>query len=200
MLRRVLSVVLVVGVLFAAAGGGWLVAGGPMRGAAAAPVTVDADTAAEHEFGEPSVEPVQFQERLRVGGIEKQVDLSAYVMTTTHEETGAAVITVSLPGWNVGGVSLNPLTYAPLKQAVTYVLPYLPMDTPEVTWADETTVDLGGESVTAGEYEVEGDAPRLVVARETMDGDTVFAVGVYSAERPGSRDAIDELFAALTHG
>lgn len=200
MLRRLFTLVLVGGLLFAAVGGGWLVAGGPMRGTAEAPLTVDADTAAEHGFGEPSVEPVQFQERLRVAGVEKEVDLSAYVMTTTHEETGAAVVTVSLPGWTIGGVSLNPLTYAPLKQAVTHVLPFLPMETPEVTWSGETTVELAGEEVTAGEYEVEGDAPRLVVARETVGGDTVFAVGVYAAESPGSRDAVDALFAALSHG
>ncbi|GAB7013139.1 DUF6517 family protein [Halolamina salina] len=200
MLRKLVGLAVVGTLLFAAVGGGWLVAGGPLQGEAAAPLTVDTATAAEHGFAEPRVETVQFQERLQVAGVEKAVDLSAYTMTTTNEETGAAVVTVSLPGWTVGGVSLNPVTYAPLKQAVNRVLPYLPMETPPVTWAGETTVDLGGENVTAGEYAVEGEAPRLVVARTTMGGDTVFAVGLYSTEAPESRDSVDALFAELDHG
>lgn len=199
MLRRFVEV-LVVGVLvLAVVGGGWFVAGGPVQGAAGAPVTVDNATAAEHGFEAPSVETVQFQERLGVAGVEKEVALAGYVMSTANPETEAAVVTVSLPGWTVGGVSLNPLTYAPLKQAVTHVLPYLPIETPEATWQGESTVDLAGEEVTAGEYAVEGDAPRLLVARGTMDGDTVFAVGLYSAERPENRDAIETLFGELTH-
>jgi hypothetical protein len=200
MLRRLFTLAFVGVLLFAAAGGGWVVAGGPLQGEAAAPLTVDADTAAEHGFAEPSVETSQFEDRLRVAGVSKEVDLSAHVMTTTNEETGAAVVTVSLPGWTVAGVSLNPISYAPLKQAVTHVLPYLPMETPEVTWSGETTVDLGGESVTAGEYAVEGEAPRVVVARETMGGDTVFAVGLYSAENSEGRQSVEALFAELTHG
>jgi len=200
MLWRLFRLGVVGVVLFAAVGGGWLVAGGPLQGSADAPLAVDAGSAAHHGFAEPTVEPVQFRERLRVAGVEKRVDLSAYVMTTTHEETGAAVVTVSLPAWRFGGVPLNPLTYAPLKQVVTYVLPYLPTETTEVTWAGETTVELAGQEVTAGEYAVEGDAPRLLVARETMGEDTVFAVGVYTADRPESRAAVESLFASLGHG
>jgi hypothetical protein len=200
MLRRLVGLAVVGMLLFATVGGGWIVAGGPLQGSAAAPLTVDATTAAEHGFAEPRVETAQFQERLQTAGVEKAVDLSAYTMTTTNEETGAAVVTVSLPGWTVAGVSLNPVTYAPLKQAVNRVLPSLPMETPAVTWAGETTVELGGENVTAGEYTVEGEAPRLVVARRTMGGDTVFAVGLYSTEAPESRAAVDALFAELAHG
>lgn len=199
MLRRLVTLGVVGLLLVAAVGGGWVVAGGPLQGAAAAPLTVDATTAAEHGFAEPSVDTVQFEERLRAAGVEKEVDLAAYTMQTTHEETGAAVMTVSLPGWTVAGVSLNPVTYAPLKQAVTRVLPYLPMETPEVTWTGETTVELAGENVTAGEYAVEGAAPRLVVARSTVGGDTVFAVGVYDAESPESRESVGALFAELDH-
>lgn len=200
MLRRLFSLAFVGVVLIAAVGGGWVVAGGPLHGDAAAPLTVDADTAAEHGFAEPSVETTQFEERLRVAGVSKEVDITAQVMTTSNEETGAAVVTVSLPGWTVAGVSLNPVSYVPLKQAVTHVLPYLPMETPEVTWAGETTVELGGENVTAGEYTVEGEVPRVVVARETMGGDTVFAVGLYTTENPEGRQSVEALFAELTHG
>jgi hypothetical protein len=199
MLRRLFSLAFVGVLLVAAVGGGWVVAGGPLKGEAAAPLTVEADTAAEHGFAEPSVETARFEDRVRVAGVSKEVDLSAHVMTTTHQESGAAVVTVSLPGWTVAGVSLNPISYAPLKQAVTHVLPYLPMETPEVTWAGETTVELDGQSVTAGEYTVEGEAPRIVVARETMGGDTVFAVGLYSADRPESRQSVESLFTELTH-
>ena len=200
MLGRVLQVVLAGTLLLAATSGGWLVAGGPVQGAAQAPVTVDNATAAEHGFEPPTVEQVQFNERLSVAGVEKEVNVSAYVTTIVNPETEAAVVTVSLPGWTVAGVSLNPLTYAPLKQAVTNVLPYLPMEVPEVAWQGESTVELGDEEVTAGEYAVEGEAPRLVVARTTMDGDTVFAVGLYSAENAEGRTAIDALLGELTHG
>lgn len=174
--------------------------GGPVQGAAQGPVTVDTATAAEHGFEDPRVETIQFREDVDVGGVEKAVDLTAYTMMTNNQETGAAVVTVSLPGWTVGGVSFNPLTYAPLKQAVTHVLPYLPMDIPEATWHGESTVELADEEVTAGEYSVEGDGSRLVVARETMDGDTVFAVGLFSEERPEGREAVESVFGELTHG
>lgn len=200
MLGRVLQVVFVVALLLAAGTSGWLVVGGPVQGAAEAPASVDADTAAEHGFAEPAVEEIRFQERLAVAGVEKDVDVSAYTMTAANPETESAVVTVTLPGWTVAGVSLNPLTYAPMKQAVTHVLPYLPMDTPEVTWESESTVDVGGEEVTAGEYAVEGDGLRLVVARRTMGEDTVFAIGLYARENAESRNAIDALFAELTHG
>ncbi|QKY19201.1 hypothetical protein B4589_001965 [Halolamina sp. CBA1230] len=199
MLRRLVKLGVVGVLLFAAVGGGWVVVGGPLQGTAAAPLTVDASTAADHGFAEPSVDTVQFQERLAVAGVGKEVDFAAYTMHTTNQETGAAVTTVSLPGWTLAGVSLNPVTYAPLKQAVNHVLPYLPVETPEVTWAGETTVELGGENVTAGEYAVAGEAPRLLVARETVGGDTVFAVGVYSGESPESRASVETLFTELDH-
>ena len=203
MLRRALQIaaVGVLGLLFlAVVTGGWVVFGGPVQGNAQAPVTVDAETAAAHGFEEPSVDTVAFQERLGVAGVEKEVDVSAYVASTNGAETRAGVITMSLPGWTVAGISLNPVTYAPLKQTVNYVLPYLPMETPGVSWEGESTVDLGGENVTAGEYAVEGQPTRLVVARRTMGGDTVFAVGLYEDGNAAARDSVDALFAELSHG
>lgn len=134
-----------------------------MQGAAEGPVTVDAATAAEHGFEGPTVETVDFEERLAVAG-----------------------------------VSLNPVTYAPLKQTVTHVFPYLPMETPEVTWSGETTADFGNEEVTAGEYAVDSET-RLVVARTTVGVDTVFAVGVYPAENPDACASVDAVFGELTH-
>lgn len=200
MLRKLLTLALVGTLLVAGVTGGWLVAGGPLQGTASAPVSVDAATAADHGFEEPTVEQVAFDERVAVAGVEKRIDVSAYVMTTTNGESGAAVTTISLPGWTVGGVPLNPLTYVPLKQAVTHVLPNLPMETPEVRFAEESTVTFGGENVTAGEYAVEGEGPRLVVARRMMGGDAVFGVGLYDPSTPESRAAVDALFAELTHG
>lgn len=92
------------------------------------------------------------------GGVEKRIAVAAYVMTATTPDAGAAVTTISLPGLTVAGVSLNPLTYAPLKQAVTHILPNLPMDL-EVRYEAESTVAFGGENVTAGEYDVGGEGP-----------------------------------------
>ena len=200
MLRKVFLLFVVGGVLVAGGAGGWVVAGGPLQGTASAPVTVDAATAAEHGFEEPTVEQIAFDERVAVGGVEKRIDVAAYVMTTSNPDVGAAVTTISLPGWTVGGVSLNPISYAPLKQAVTLVLPNLPMETPEVRYESESTVAFGGENVTAGEYAVEGEGPRLVVARRTMGGDAVFGVGIYDPSTPESRAAVDALFDDLTHG
>ncbi|MBP1987299.1 DUF6517 family protein [Halolamina salifodinae] len=200
MLRELFTIALVGTVLVAGGAGGWLVAGGPLQGTASAPVTVDAGTAAEHGFEEPTAEQIAFDERVAVQGVEKRIDVAAYVMTATNPDAGAAVTTISLPGWTVGGVSLNPLTYVPLKQAVTHILPNLPMETPEVRYEDESTVAFAGENVTAGEYAVEGEGPRLVVARRTMGGDTVFGVGLYDPSAPESRDAVDALFADLSHG
>lgn len=200
MLGRLVTAAFVGMLLLGAGTGGWLVAGGPLQGEAQAPLTVDDATAAEHGFESPSVETVDVEERVAVAGVEKEIDVAAYVMNTANPEQEAAVFTVSLPGWTVGGVSLNPLTYAPLKQAVTHLLPYLPMETPEVEWAGESTVELAGEEVTAGEYAIEGDAPRLVVARTTVDGDTVFAVGAYAAENPEARASVESMFDDLTHG
>lgn len=200
MLGRVLQIAVLGMLLVGVVGGGWLVAGGPLQGHAEAPVTVDGETAAEHGFSEPSVETIQFDEEIAVQGIEKRVDVSAYVMSTTGIEGEAAVFTVSLPGWTAAGLPLNPLAYVPLKQATTYVLPNLPMETPEVTWEGETTVELGGEEVTAGEYSVEGNGPDIVVARQTMSGDTVFAVGLSPDGSGSSDERISALFGDLSHG
>lgn len=64
----------------------------------------------------------------------------------------------------------------------------------------QAPLTVGEQEVTAGEYAVEGEAPRLVVARTTMGGDTVFAVGLYSAENPDSRDSVEALFGELARG
>lgn len=199
MLGRVIQIAVIGMLLVGAIGGGWLVGGGPLRGHAAAPLTVDAETAAEHGFTEPTVETVQFDEEIAVQGIEKRVNVSAYVMTTTGREGEAAVFTISLPGWTVAGFSLNPLAYAPLKQTATYILPNLPMETPEVTWEGETTVELGGEEVTAGEYSVEGGGPKIIIARQTMGDDTVFAIGASPPDSDSADEQIAALFAELSH-
>lgn len=199
MLRELLSLMLVGGLLVAAGGGGWLVAGGPLRGHASAPVTVDAETAAELEFAEPTVEPVVVDETVAVAGVDKRLNLSGYVTATGTADGNASVLLLTLPGWSVAGLPLNPLAYLPLKQAVRYVLPHLPFQTPAVAWEGESNVELGGATVTAGEYAAEEQGMRLVVARRTMDGDTVFALGAYPAGDPDARERIEALFAAADH-
>lgn len=190
----------VVGLLVSAAvGGGWLTVGGPLRGHAAAPATVDADTARELGFAEPQVETVEVEETVAFNGVEKRLDVSAYVTATGTQGGNASVTVLTLPGWTFAGVSTNPLAFVPLKQAVKYVLPNLPVDAPEVAWEGESTVELGSKEVTAGEYAVEGESMRIVVARAQMDGDLVFAVGIYAEGSPDARERIEALFAELSH-
>lgn len=200
MLRGLVTTVLVGSLLVAAAGGGWLVAGGPLRGHADAPATVDADAATELGFAEPTLEPVQVEETIEINGFEKRINVSGYVTATGTADGNATVMLLTLPGWTVAGVSLNPLTHIPLQQAVTYVLPNLPFETPEVTAVGESELQLGDTTVTAGEYAAEEQGMRVVVARQTVDGDAVFAVGSYSAEDPDARERIERLFANVTHG
>ena len=198
MIGRLFNVAVVVMLLSTAGGGGWLVAGGPLQGHAEAPATIDAAAAAEHGFAEPNVEEIEIEETVAAGGVEKRVNVTGYIAATGTENGSAQVLLVTLPGWTVAGVTANPLAYLPLKQAVTHVLPQLPMETPEVTWEGESTVELGAESVTAGEYAVEGQEMRLVVARRTIQGDPVFAVGAYAADAPNARDRIEALFADVS--
>lgn len=186
--------------LSSAAGGAWLVGGGPLRGHAEAPVTVDADTATELGFAEPTLEPVEVVETIRANGVQKRIDVSGYVVATGTPDGNATVMLLTLPGWTVGSVSLNPLTHLPLQQAVTYVLPHLPMGAPEVEAAGESKLHFGDATVTAGEYVAEDQGMRVVVARRTMDGDAVFAVGAYTAENSDARERIESLFANVTHG
>lgn len=190
----------VVGLLLtAAAGGGWLVGGGPLRGHAEEPATVDGETAQELGFAEPEVEEIQVQETVEAQGVQKRLNVSAYMMVTGTEDGNAQVAVMSLPGWTVGGVTMNPLAYVPLKQAVKHVLPNLPGEPPDVAWEGESTVELGEKEVTAGEYTVEGEPVRIVVARASMEDDLVFAVGIYSTESGDARDRIETLFGNLSH-
>lgn len=200
MLRQLFTLVLVGGLLVTAGGGGWLVAGGPLRGHAEAPVTVDADTATELGFADPTVEPVEVEETIATNGVEKRINVSGYVAATGTQDGNATVLVLTLPGWKVAGFSLNPLTYLPLKQAITYVLPNLPVETPELRAVGESELELGERTVTAGEYTAEEQGARVVVARRTMGGDAVFAVGAYDASDPDARERIEALFAAVTHG
>lgn len=185
--------------LSGAAGGAWLVGGGPLRGHAETAATVDADTAAVHGFAEPELEEIAVEETLAAGGVEKRVNVSGYI-TATGTGNGTQVLIATVPGWDVAGMVLNPLAYLPLKQAVNQVLPRLPFESPHVAWEDESTVALGEQSVTAGEYAVEGEGMRLVVARTTIEGDLVFAVAAYSSDSPDARERIEELFAVVSHG
>lgn len=200
MIGNFLKVGLVVMLLSSAAGGAWVVGGGPIEGHATAPATVDNETAEQLGFVAPMVEPVEIQETVAAGGVEKRLNVTGYVMLTGTRDGEVRVLAMTLPGWNVAGVSLNPLTYLPLKQAVTHVLPRLPFEMPEVTWEGESTVELGDAEVTAGEYSVEGQSMRLVVARRTMDDDLVFAVGMYAEDGSDARDRIEAMFANVTHG
>jgi len=199
MIGKLLKLAVVGLLLTSAAGGGWLVAGGPLRGHAAAPATVDDATAQELGFAEPQVDEVEVDETVAVSGIEKRLNVSGYVTATRTQEGSATVAVLSLPGWTFAGVSTNPLAYVPLKQAVEYVLPNLPIETPEVSWQGASTVELGAKEATAGEYAVEGGSMRIVVARAQMGGDLVFAVGIYDAESPDARERIESLFAELSH-
>lgn len=199
MLTRALQIAVVGMLLFGAAGGGWLVGGGPLRGHAEAPATVDAETAQELGFGEPEVEEIQVQETIQAQGIEKRLNVSAYVMATGTKNGNAQVAVMSLPGWTIAGVTTNPLAYVPLKQAVKHILPNLPADTPDVAWEGQSTVELGEKEVTAGEYTVEGEPIRIIVARASMENDLVFAVGIYSPESEDARDRIERLFGNLSH-
>ncbi|MEF8857360.1 MAG: DUF6517 family protein [Halolamina sp.] len=199
MIGKLLQLAVVGLLLSAAAGGGWLVGGGPLRGHADEPATVDAQTAQELGFTEPEVEEIQLQETIEVQGVEKRLNVSAYMMATGTETGAVQVAVMSLPGWTVAGVTMNPLAYVPLKQAVKHVLPNLPAETPEVAWEGESTVELGEKEVTAGEYAVEGESARIVVARASMEGDLVFAVGIYSTESQDARDRIEGLFSNLSH-
>jgi hypothetical protein len=199
MLGKLFQLLTVAMLLSTAAGGAWLVGGGPLRGHADAPVTVDAETATELGFAEPTVEPVQVNDTVATNGVGKRIDVSGYVTATGTQDGSATVMLLTLPGWEVAGLSLNPLTYLPLKQAVTYVLPNLPIETPEVRATGEAELELGNRTVTAGEYAAEDQGMRVVVARRTMDGDAVFAVAAYPTDDPDARDRIEELFAAVTH-
>lgn len=200
MIGDLVKVVAAVMLLSSAAVGGWVVAGGPLEGHAAAPATVDNDTARDLGFVEPRVEPIQIQDTIAAGGVEKRLNVSAYVMATGTEDGEVRALVMTLPGWNVAGVTTNPLAYVPLKQAVNHVLPRLPFEVPDVTWEGESRVELGDEEVTAGEYSVEGESMRLVVARASMEEDLVFAVGVYSGDSADSRERIESLFGNVTHG
>ena len=184
--------------LSTAAGGAWLVGGGPLRGHADAPATIGADAAADHGFADPTVEEIEVEETITAGPVEKRVNVTGYVAATATRNGSAQVLLLTLPGWDVAGVTANPLAYLPLKQAVTYVLPQLPFETPDVRWAGERSVELGDETVTAGEYTVEEQGMRLVVARRTMDGDPVFAVGVYASGETTSRERVTALFADVS--
>lgn len=200
MLGDVLKVTVAVMVLIPAAMGGWVVAGGPLAGHASTPATVDTDAAAELGFVEPQVEPVQIQETIAIGGVEKRLNISGYMMLTGTEDGTARVLAMTLPGWSVAGVALNPLAHVPLKQAVNQVLPRLPMDTPEVSHEGQSDLKFGPKDTTAGEYAVEGQDMRLVITRATMNGDLVFAIGMYPAEDEAARDRIEALFGNVTHG
>ena len=200
MLGKLFKLLTVAMLVSTAAGGAWLVGGGPLRGHADAPATVDADTATELGFAEPTLEPVDVEETIATNGIEKRINVSGYVAATGTADGNATVMLLTLPGWQVGGVSMNPLTHLPLQQAVTYVLPNLPVDTPAVTAVGESELELGDTAVTAGEYAAEDQEMRVVVARQTMGGDAVFAVGAYTAGNPDARDRIEALFANVTHG
>lgn len=199
MIGKLLKLAVVGLLLGAAVGGGWLVGGGPLGGHAAAPATVDADTAEDLGFAEPQVQEIEVRETIAVGGIEKRLNVTAYMMATGTPDGNASVAVLSLPGWTVGGVTMNPLAYVPLEQAVKHVLPNLPGEMPAVAWEGESTVQLGEKEVTAGEYAVEGQPVRLVVARASMDEDLVFAVGIYSGESPDARERIETLFGELSH-
>lgn len=200
MIGRLFNLAVVALLLSSAAGGAWLVGGGPLRGHAEAPATVSADAATELGFAEPTREPVSVEETITVSGIEKRIDVSAYVVATSAQDGNATVMLLTLPAWEVAGVSLNPLVYLPLQQAVAYVLPNLPFDTPAVTAVGEATLELGDTTVTAGEYAAEEQEMRLLVARRTMDGDAVFAVAAYAASDSDARARVESLFATVTHG
>jgi len=150
MIGGLFTVAAIVMLVSTAGGGGWLVAGGPLQGHAEAPATVNPDTAAEHGFAEPTVEEVEIQETITAGGVEKRVNVTGYVAATGTQDGAVQVLLLTLPGWDVAGVTANPLAYVPLKQAVRHVLPQLPMETPEVTWEGESSMELGGQTVTAG--------------------------------------------------
>lgn len=199
MIGRLFNLAVVAMLLSGAAGGAWLVGGGPLRGHAEAPATVDAEAATELGFAEPTVEPVAVEETVTVRGVEKRINVSAYVVATRAEDGNATVMLLTLPAWEVAGVSLNPLVYLPLQQAVTYVLPNLPFDAPEVSAVGEAKLELGDATVTAGEYAAEAQGMRLLIARETIGGDAVFAVGAYAADDPDARPRIESLFANVTH-
>lgn len=199
MLGKVIKLGLVAMLLSSAAGGGWLLAGGPLEGHAAAPATVDNETARELGFVEPRVQPVEIRDTIAAAGVEKRVNVSGYVMATGTEDGEIRVLAMTLPGWNVAGVTTNPLLYLPLKQAVTHVLPRVPFELPEVTWEGESTVELGDKAVSAGEYSVEGQPMRIVVARRAMSEDVVFAIGVYADGGAASRERIEALFGNVTH-
>lgn len=200
MIGNFLKVGLVVMLLTSAVGGAWAVGGGPIEGHATTPATVDNETAEQLGFVPPVVEPVEIQETVAAGGVEKRLNVTGYMMLTGTRDGEVRVLAMTLPGWTIANVSLNPLTYLPLKQAVTHVLPRLPFEVPEVTWEGESTVELGDAEVTAGEYSVEGQSMRLVVARRTMGEDLVFAVGMYADDGSDARDRIEAMFANVTHG
>lgn len=199
MIGRLLKLAVVGLLLSSAASGGWLIGGGPLQGHAKEPATVDAATAQELGFTEPQVDEIDVQETVAVQGVEKQLDISAYVMVTGTQSGAAQVAVMSLPGWTFAGVPMNPLAYVPLKQAVKHVLPNLPVETPEVSWTGESTVELGEKKATAGEYAVEGESMRIVIARASMEKDLVFAIGIYSTDGDGARDRIESLFDELSH-
>jgi len=200
MLGKLFKLGLLAMLLSSAAGGAWLVGGGPLRGHATAPATIDADAARDAGFADPTVEPVEVDETISANGVQKRIDLSGYVVATGTEDGNTTAVLLTLPGLEVAGVSLNPLTHLPLQQAVTYVLPNLPFDTPAVTAAGESELELGDATVTAGEYAAEEQGRHVVVARRTMDGDAVFAVGAYAPDDPDARGEIESLFANVTHG
>lgn len=200
MIGRLFSVTVILMLVSTAGGAGWVVAGGPLAGHADAPATIDPSEADAQGFTDPTVEEVDIQETIAANGVEKRVNITAYVAATSHENGTAQLLLLTMPGWDVAGLTTNPLAYVPLKQAVEYVIPQLPMETPEVTLEGESTVDLGGERVKAGEYAVEGQEVNLVVARRTIDGDPVFAVGAYAADQPAAKASIEALFASVTHG
>lgn len=200
MLGKLFKLFTVAMVVSTAAGGAWLVGGGPLSGHADAPATVDADAATQLGFAEPTLEPVEVEETIATNGIEKRINVSGYVAATGTADGNASVMLLTLPGWQVAGLSMNPLTHLPLQQAITYVLPNLPMDTPAVTAVGESELELGDTAVTAGEYVAEEQGVRVVVARQTMGGDAVFAVGAYTAGDTDARSQIESAFANVTHG
>ncbi|MFB6220511.1 MAG: DUF6517 family protein [Halolamina sp.] len=200
MIGKFVKLAAVVMLLSSAVSGGWVVAGGPLEGHASAPATVDNATAEDLGFVEPQVQQIAIQDTIAVAGVEKRLNITAYVMATGTEDGEARVLAMTLPGWTIAGVATNPLAYVPLKQAVKHVLPRLPFEVPEVAYEGKSSVELGDKEVTAGEYTVESQAMRIVVARATVDEDVVFAVGVYPEENSSARDRIEALFGNVTHG
>jgi len=200
MLGDVLKLAVVAMLLIPASTGGWVVAGGPLTGHASTPATVDVDAARELGFVEPQVEPVQIQDTVAVAGVEKRLNVSGYIMVTETEDGTVQVLAMTLPGWTVAGVPLNPLAHVPLKQAVDQVLPRLPVETPEVSHEGQSVITFGPKETTAGEYAVAGQDTQLVITRATMNGDLVFAIGMYPSADAESRDRIEALFGNVTHG